>query len=527
MKFRILGIVTILACCVLGIACVTVQSPPVASRQPRVEMPVASGPEDEPFYDDLADYGEWVHVKGPGWVWSPYNTPAGWRPYQLGHWVYTDYGWTWASDEDYGWAVYHYGRWSNHPAYGWVWSPGTEWGPAWVAWNEGGGWVGWAPLPWQVSWRAGIGLDWGGVNVNVALGPSNWYFVQARHMVAPDLRYRVAPASRNVTLVNITQHVTNYIYVDNRIVDRSVTVEKIGRAVGHTIPRYRVRPADSPGSAPGGKVRGQEFVVFRPSPMRGAKSQGRVVPPGHDGGRPPADRGRHSGGSDEASKSGAGGEPNRPIDRGRHAWRPEETASEEPEAEPSRPVNRGRHAGRSDEAANAEPGEAASSDGDSVQPSARTKQRPSRHPSRTEPERTRAPHQPPAEAPPQTDDSPDQEAPLATPAENRPNRQPAGDRRRSAAPSSPSQSDHPSSGERGNAAAPSDKPASANPPSEKPRQGTALPPKPEQAKGQPVKSKGKKPADAVSKPDKPKPDGKNPKESNSEESKSEDSEDRN
>jgi hypothetical protein len=485
-------------------------------------MPVASGAEDEPFYDDLAEYGEWVYVSGPGWVWSPYNTPTGWRPYQLGHWVYTDYGWTWASDESFGWAVYHYGRWCNDPEYGWVWVPGTEWGPAWVAWNEGSGWVGWAPLPWQVSWRAGIGLDWGGVNVSVALAPSNWYFVQARHLVAPDLRYRVAPPARNVTLVNITQHVTNYIYVDNRIIDRSVTVEKIGRAVGHTIPRYRVRPADSPGSTPGGKVRGQEFVVFRPSPARGANSQRRAVPPGHDGGRPPADRGRHSGWSDEASASGAEEEPDRPADRGRRAWQTDETASEEPESEPSRPVNRGRHAGRSDESVNAEPDEAASSD-DSSPPSARPRQRPSRQPSRTEPERARAPHQPPSEAPPQTADSPEQGTTLAAPAENRPDRQSPGDRRRSVAPPSPSQSDRPSSGERENAAAPSERPASANPPSEKPKPGAAQPTKPEQAKQQPGKSKGKKPADAAAKPDKPKSDGKNPKESNSEESKSEDS----
>ena len=120
----------------------------------------------------LAPYGGWVRVQGPGWVWYPYSVPAAWRPYSYGRWVYTDYGWTWASDESFGWAVYHYGRWYADPDYGWVWAPGTEWGPAWVAWHEGGGYVGWAPLPWQVAWHAGIGLDWGSVNINVALGPS-------------------------------------------------------------------------------------------------------------------------------------------------------------------------------------------------------------------------------------------------------------------------------------------------------------------------------------------------------------------
>ncbi|HYV86782.1 MAG TPA: DUF6600 domain-containing protein, partial [Patescibacteria group bacterium] len=171
-----IGVGAILICCVGAIACVSgtyqrVYSPPPAAPAP------PPGAQDQPFYPDLSPYGDWVYVSGPGWVWSPDNMPADWRPYQLGHWVLTDYGWTWASDEEFGWAVYHYGRWHNDGAYGWVWVPGTEWGPAWVAWHEGGGYVGWAPLPWQVSWQAGVGLDWSGVNVNVVLGPSAWYFV--------------------------------------------------------------------------------------------------------------------------------------------------------------------------------------------------------------------------------------------------------------------------------------------------------------------------------------------------------------
>src|SRR5688572_32433779 len=41
----------------------------------------------------------------------------------------TDDGWFWDSDERFGWATYHYGRWINHRYYGWVWVPGTEWAP--------------------------------------------------------------------------------------------------------------------------------------------------------------------------------------------------------------------------------------------------------------------------------------------------------------------------------------------------------------------------------------------------------------
>jgi hypothetical protein len=521
MKGRNIGIVILLACCALGIACVSAPSQPVV-RQTRVNVQVTAGAEDEPFYDDLAGYGEWVYVSGPGWVWSPYDTPAGWRPYQLGHWVYTDYGWTWASDESYGWAVYHYGRWCNNPQYGWVWVPGTEWGPAWVAWNEGAGWVGWAPLPYQVSWRAGIGLDWGGVNVNVALGPSAWYFVQARDLVSPGWRYRAAPVSRNITLIQVTQHVTNYTYVDNRIIDRSVKVEKIGRAVGHTIPRYRVRPADSPGNAPGGKVSGQEFVLFRPNPVRGAKSQGRVDPPGHDGGRHPVDRGRNSGWSDETSNEEPGEEPQGPVDRGRHAGRSDEASSSEPVERQRYPADRGRHETRPHEAAE-EPAEASSPEAETAPPSSPNKQRPPRYPRGSEPQPARAPHQPPTPAAPPSTAAPDQDEPLASPAENRAPRRSPGDGRGNAAPSGQNQSGPTSNADRGTPAAQSGKPETANAPSEKPAPGKSQPAKPGQSKPHPAGAKGKKPADSAAKPEKPKPEEKDSKGSSPEEAQSEDS----
>jgi hypothetical protein len=272
-----------------SLACVTRYVTPVASRPmppapASAAAPVAQwGPEEEPFYGDLQPYGEWVYVQGPGWVWSPYNVAADWRPYTVGHWVLTDDGWTWASDEEFGWATYHYGRWQVDARYGWVWAPGTEWAPAWVAWHEGSGWVGWAPLPWQVSWRAGVGFDWGGLDVNIALGPSTWCFVEARHMVTPAVGVYVAPVTRNVTLIQNTVNVTNYVSVDNRVVNQSVRPDKIGRALGHAVPRYRLEPVAEPVAARGGRIDGDRLVVYKPDPRRGGSSQRRDLPPGHDG----------------------------------------------------------------------------------------------------------------------------------------------------------------------------------------------------------------------------------------------------
>jgi hypothetical protein len=284
MKMRVWGIgIVLVFLSAASIACVTYSYPPTAYNGPVAPAVAPPGGSDQPFYDDLAPYGRWVFVAGPGWVWSPNDMQADWRPYQLGHWVFTDAGWTWASDEQWGSVVYHYGRWNQDPTYGWIWVPGTEWGPAWVAWNEGGGYVGWAPLPWNVRIQAGVGIDWAGLNISIS--PASWCFVSARHLVDPGLRNVIVPPARNVTLIQVTKNVTNYTYIDNRVVNHGVKVEGIGRAVGHTIPRYRISETDSPEVTRGGKVRGQDFVVFKPHPVRGSKSQGRLLPPGRDDAR--------------------------------------------------------------------------------------------------------------------------------------------------------------------------------------------------------------------------------------------------
>jgi len=98
------------------------------------------------FYAPLSPYGTWVEVGSYGRCWRPVGIAVDWRPYCYGHWVWTDCGWYWASDEPWGWACFHYGWWVYDPVYAWIWVPGVEWGPAWVSWRVGGGYIGWAPL---------------------------------------------------------------------------------------------------------------------------------------------------------------------------------------------------------------------------------------------------------------------------------------------------------------------------------------------------------------------------------------------
>jgi len=71
------------------------------------------------FYRDLAPHGDWVRYHD-AYVFVPVRVRDGWRPYTVGHWVYTrEYGWYWVSTEPFGWATYHYGRWGYADDIGW------------------------------------------------------------------------------------------------------------------------------------------------------------------------------------------------------------------------------------------------------------------------------------------------------------------------------------------------------------------------------------------------------------------------
>jgi hypothetical protein len=106
------------------------------------------GPSIDDFRDDpaLSSNGDWIDTPEYGTVWRPGNVDEDWRPYYEGRWQATNAGWAWMSDEPFGWAVYHYGRWAYEREAGWVWLPGSVWAPAWVSWRWGDGYAGWCPL---------------------------------------------------------------------------------------------------------------------------------------------------------------------------------------------------------------------------------------------------------------------------------------------------------------------------------------------------------------------------------------------
>lgn len=191
------------------------------------------------FWDDLSPYGEWLHHGRYGWVWTPYDTYAGWRPYTYGRWAYSDYGWTWVSYHDWGWAPFHYGRWAYDSLYGWVWVPGTTWAPAWVAWRHGGGVVGWAPLPPSAVYVPGHGIRFGRGGLDVAIGASWWVFTEPRYLTSHRVYAHTFTGQRRPAVLRSTRPVVRYDQGRHGVIHRGLDVGQVERQARRSIPRIR------------------------------------------------------------------------------------------------------------------------------------------------------------------------------------------------------------------------------------------------------------------------------------------------
>ncbi|HEV7925391.1 MAG TPA: DUF6600 domain-containing protein [Verrucomicrobiae bacterium] len=167
-------------------------APPVVAMTAPPETPTL-----DYFQAHLTPYGQWIDVPDAGAAWVPFqaNDPN-WHPYMdAGHWEFTDAGWYWQSDYPWGDIGFHYGRWLNNGFTGgrWAWVPAYDWAPSWVAWREGEGGMGWAPLPWGVDFRVGLGLYWHGAllvdGVGIGLGFDAYCFVGPDHFWGGDYHH--------------------------------------------------------------------------------------------------------------------------------------------------------------------------------------------------------------------------------------------------------------------------------------------------------------------------------------------------
>jgi hypothetical protein len=215
------------------------------------------------FYEKLDQYGEWRETGDYGYVWQPREAEQSrdWRPYTEGRWVYSDAGWTWVSDEPFGWATYHYGRWLRLQKVGWVWVPGDEWAPAWVSWRTNKDYVGWAPLPPEARFdrRSGI-QNWADSYYDI--GPDQYSFVSSNEFGNEHVRRSVVPAERNISIVIETTNVTRITFANTTIVNEGPNYDELRSRSRRPIERYRLRRERNTEAA--AIVRGGELEVSVP-----------------------------------------------------------------------------------------------------------------------------------------------------------------------------------------------------------------------------------------------------------------------
>ena len=193
------------------------------------------------FQTALAPYGGWDYDSSYGYVWSPSVSivGGGFSPYATGgHWALTEYGWTWVSDWNWGWAPFHYGRWITR-AGRWSWVPGSMWGPAWVSWRSGGGYVGWSPLPprgVRLAGGYGAGSPWRFAPA-ASLGTGRPTFISPHHLPGVFARTTVVSNDRLLTRGNWSVHVN--AGPTRGITARPVSLSRVAPAA---LPRVAVYP---------------------------------------------------------------------------------------------------------------------------------------------------------------------------------------------------------------------------------------------------------------------------------------------
>jgi len=231
----------------------------VAAQQVVVQQPVSYNT----FHESLSPYGNWVQLEPYGWCWQPtvVTVNPNWRPYcDGGQWLWTDVGWYWQSSYSWGWAPFHYGRWHRNTRVGWVWTPGADWGPAWVSWRWTDAHCGWAPLPPECRWSAGIGFSWFSGNTAVSVGfglwDDCWYATSWNRFCDPGLprwglqRHQVTPFVRNSRIAVGGDNSVNIVGNNNTvIVNNGIPRDQVQRHTRDEIRKHAIADAPNPAAA--------------------------------------------------------------------------------------------------------------------------------------------------------------------------------------------------------------------------------------------------------------------------------------
>lgn len=220
------------------------------------------------FYDELSPYGTWIKDPQYGYVWRPDVDQDEFRPYYSnGRWAMTEYGNTWVSNYDWGWAPFHYGRWIYNRYNDWVWIPDTVWGPAWVSWRSGGGYYGWAPLGPSIS--IGINFGRGGYRIPDMC----WNFIPYNNIY-----YNSYPryyGGRNRVYIQNTIIINNTYVRNNRTYYTGPRAEEVRRATNQNVTVYNINRSNRPGAS---RIERNNVDIYNPRPSRGGVNNTDAAP---------------------------------------------------------------------------------------------------------------------------------------------------------------------------------------------------------------------------------------------------------
>jgi hypothetical protein len=236
---------------------------------PRQTLAQESNVSFQLFYDQLSPYGQWIEYSNYGYVWIPDAGPD-FVPYSTnGHWILTDDGWAWDSDYNWGWAAFHYGRWSFSDSFGWFWVPDNVWGPAWVNWREAEGYYGWSPMEPGVSVAMSFGGTYNSHN-------DHWIFVNNRDIERTDI---------NIYYVNRTDHdriIRNSTVIQNTYIDNSrhstyvtgPSRSQVQSVTGRTITPVIIRENNKPGK----EISNGQLRIYRPQIVKNNTDGKKAIP---------------------------------------------------------------------------------------------------------------------------------------------------------------------------------------------------------------------------------------------------------
>jgi hypothetical protein len=262
----------------MSLAALAVALPLAAGRAAHAQgaIGVATSITVQQFMEDLSNYGTWTSDPHWGWVWQPRGVLPGWRPYAQGQWLVAEgFGMYWQSYEPFGWAVYHYGRWAwwgNNR--GWVWIPDKTWGPGYVNWAYGEGYVAWTPMPPSGPGPQAI------QNGHVKNEPWMWTIVPQPSLLTSNVWQWAVPSARNANLMpHLEQHT-----VFSGVSDYSLPKDMVLAISGSSDPAQPVTFSMTPLGVTRGDTRGT-ILAYAPvltgaaQAAGGAGNQFKIAPP--------------------------------------------------------------------------------------------------------------------------------------------------------------------------------------------------------------------------------------------------------